>query len=563
MPVGGSQVGSGRHTASHRFAPVLTTGPCPWASQRCLKAIGNHVYQSYVLLSRFSRSKEILLPRPRFSGPSHAATLAISRSILVLLLGSGALDLVPAPRPAQANAQPQAARRPNIVFILTDDLSMNLLPFMPQVAEIRKQGTTFTNYFVTDSLCCPSRSSIFTGKLPHNTGVFKNTGRDGGYEAFNAYGNPSQTFAVALRKVGYKTAFLGKYLNGYLPVKAGPAPGWDEWDVGGNAYKNFDYNLNQNRAIVHYGSDPQSYLTDVVSKLGRDFIRKSGNKPFLIEIATFSPHAPYIPAPRDANEFPRLVYPGTPAFAARPDASAPPWLKSIPELEPHQFNQMRRAFRMRAQSVLSVDKMIKDIRALLAELGEENNTYIVFSSDNGYHMGEYSLRPGKMTPFDTDIRVPLIVMGPGVPPGAVVKDIVENIDLNPTLVDLAGAVPPGVADGHSLVPLLRGAGGDDWRRMALIEHHGMPIVDPSDPDAPARHSANPPTYEAIRMAGAMYVEYALTEPCYYDLTRDPYELHNIAASIPAPQKDHLHQLLRANATCKGPGACWSAQRLQP
>ena len=252
------------------------------------------------------------MPRPRFRGQSE--TLAISRVTLVLLLCAGALDLVPAPRPAQASAQPQAARRPNIVFILTDDLSMNLLPFMPEMAEIRKQGTTFTHYFVTDSLCCPSRSSIFTGKLPHNTGVFKNTGQDGGYEAFNAHGNVSQTFAVALEKVGYKTAFLGKYLNGYLPAKAGPAPGWDEWDVAGNGYKNFDYNLNQNGAIVPYGSDPPSYLTDVVSKLGRDFIRKSGSNPFLIEIATFSPHAPYIPAPRDANEFPEPPVPSNPSL---------------------------------------------------------------------------------------------------------------------------------------------------------------------------------------------------------------------------------------------------------
>jgi len=503
------------------------------------------------------------MPRTPFRSCSRAAWFTFSRVILALLLCAGAADLIPAPRSAQASGQPQSARRPNIVFILTDDLSINLLPFMPQLAEVRKQGTTFTNYFVTDSLCCPSRSSIFTGKLPHNTGVFKNAGADGGYEAFNAHGNVSQTFAVALQKAGYKTAFLGKYLNGYLPVKAGPAPGWDEWDVAGNGYKNFDYNLNQNGAIVPYGSDPQSYLTDVVSRLGRDFIRKAGSNPFLIEIATFAPHAPYIPAPRDANEFIGLQYPHTPAFAARPDGTAPTWLKSIPELEPQKINHMRHAFRMRAQSVLAVDKMIKDIRALLAELGEADNTYIVFSSDNGYHMGEYSLRPGKMTPFDTDINVPLIVMGPGVRKGAIVREIAENIDLNPTFVDLAGAVPPGTPDGHSLVPLLRGMAAEDWRRMALIEHHGMPIVDPADPDAPELHSANPPTYEAIRMAGAMYVEYALTDPCYYDLAKDPYELHNIAAELTAAQKEHLHQILRTNATCKGAGACWDAQRLQP
>jgi N-acetylglucosamine-6-sulfatase len=493
----------------------------------------------------------------KFRSPSTAGAVA-----LMLLLCGGVSDLVPVPRSAQAKGQDQTSRRPNIIFILTDDLSMNLLPFMPQVAEMRKQGTTFTRYFVTDSLCCPSRSSIFTGKLPHNTGVFKNAGADGGYAAFNAHGNLSQTFAVALQKAGYKTAFLGKYLNGYQPAQAGPAPGWDEWDVGGNAYKNFDYQLNQNGHLVPYGSDEKDYLTDVVSRLGRDFIRKSGRSPFLMEIATFAPHAPYIPAPRDANDFPGLQYPHTAAFGARPDATAPTWLKSIPELMPMNVNHMRRAFRMRAQSVQSVDKMIRDIRALLSELGDDN-TYLVFSSDNGYHMGEYSLRPGKMTPFDTDINVPLVVIGPGVRKGAVVTDIVENIDLNPTFVDLAGAVPPGNADGHTLVPLLRGTNTGEWRQLALVEHHGMPIVDPNDPDAPEQHSANPPTYEAMRTADALYVEYALADPTYYDLTKDPYELHNIAPELPAAQKEHLHQILRTNATCKGPGACWDAQRLRP
>jgi len=455
--------------------------------------------------------------------------------------------------------QAPPAKKPNIVFILADDFSMNLVQYMPNLLAMQKEGTTFSHYFVTDSLCCPSRSSIFTGKFPHNTGVFKNTGSDGGYDAFNAHGNESQTFAVALRRASYKTAMLGKYLNGYFPVRNGVAKGWDEWDVAGAGYAEFNYRLNQNGKVVPYGSEEPAYLTDVVSRLGIEFIRKAARSPFFIEIATFAPHAPYIPAPRDADKFPGLVAPRTAAFAARPDAAAPAWLKGIPPLIPMAARNINRAFRMRAQSVLAIDKMIGDIRSALAALGDEN-TYIVFSSDNGLHMGEYSLRPGKMTPFDIDINVPLIIMGPGVRRGAVVDQIVENVDLCPTFEELGGASSTPV-DGRSLVALLRGTGNAEWRRLALIEHHGAPIISADDPDAPEKHSANPPSYEALRTEDGLYVEYETGEVSYYDLLRDPAELRNIAAKLPDQKRQRLHEVLHANTACQGAQACWDAQRM--
>ena len=151
-----------------------------------------------------------------------------------------------------------AATRPNIVFILTDDLSWNLVQYMPNLRAMQKDGTTFSNYFVTNSLCCPSRSSIFTGKFPHNTRVLTNSKPDGGYEGFNAQGNESQTFAVALQGGGYKTAMLGKYLNGYFPLRHGVPRGWSEWDVAGHGYPEFNYNLNQNGRAVHLGASPRT-----------------------------------------------------------------------------------------------------------------------------------------------------------------------------------------------------------------------------------------------------------------------------------------------------------------
>jgi len=141
----------------------------------------------------------------------------------------------------------------NIIFILTDDLAWNLVKYMPNVKKMQQAGVTFTNYFVTDSLCCPSRTSMFTGKYPHNSGVFTNSGDDGGYATYRRLGYDPETFAVALHAGGYRTAMLGKFLNGYDPTMNEAAMGWSEWDVAGQGYPEFNYDLNQNGKVMHYG----------------------------------------------------------------------------------------------------------------------------------------------------------------------------------------------------------------------------------------------------------------------------------------------------------------------
>ena len=456
-------------------------------------------------------------------------------------------------------------KKPNIIFVLTDDLAVNLVEYMPNVQQMQKDGTTFANYFVTDSLCCPSRSSIFTGKFPHNTGVLTNNPPYGGFEIFNARDNQSHTFALALQKNGYKTAMLGKYLNGYRPIRDGVPPGWDEWDVAGNGYPEFNYNLNQNGKLVRFGNKPEEYLTDVLAGIADAFVRKSAKGPFFIEIATFAPHAPYTPAPRDADKFPGLTAPRSPAFGARPDAQAPKWLQEIPPLRPADIAKIDQAFRMRAQAVQAVDQMIGQIRATLKALGEDENTYLVFSSDNGLHMGDYSLRPGKMTPFDIDIHVPLVIVGPGVAKGQVVNQIVENVDLCPTFTELAEASGPTAPDGHSLVSLLHGKkdAAQDWRHSALIEHKRPSADAADDPDAPIRHASNPTTYAALRTDGALYVEYEDGEVGYYDLANDPQELKNIASTLAKADADRLHDILSATKSCQGAEACWAAQKQKP
>ena len=233
---------------------------------------------------------------------------------------------------------------------------------------------------------------------------------------------------------------------------------------------------------------PSDYLTDVVSELAVQFIKQSKRQPFVIEVATFAPHAPYTPAPRDANAFPGLKVPQTPAYDASLGPAGPKWLSRQPPLTPLDKARIDEDFRKRAQSVLAVDMMIGALQKAVAAIGQENNTYFVFSSDNGYHMGDYRLMPGKMTAFDTDIHVPLVITGPGISAGVTTPEIAENIDLYPTFLELTGIELSGSIDGHSLVPLLRGQKLDDWRTSALIEHHG-PRHEPADPDAPGLRSA--------------------------------------------------------------------------
>jgi N-acetylglucosamine-6-sulfatase len=474
------------------------------------------------------------------------------------------------PPPREVGTQGSLERErpvhPNIVFVLTDDLAWNLVRFMPHVLRLEHDGATFTNYYVTDSLCCPSRASIFTGRFPHDTHVFDNSAPEGGYGVFHARGEERQTFAVALQHVGYRTAMMGKYLNGYEPGESerdrprpGVPPGWNEWDVAGDGYPEYGYRMNSDGRVRRYGYTPRDYLTDVLARKGLRFIDRAAaaRRPFLLEIATFAPHAPFTPAPRDTSAFPGLRAPRTPAFNTV-GVHEPAWLSSYVPLDAAQIAGIDAKFRERAQAVQAVDRMIGEIEQELAAKELARDTYIVFSSDNGLHMGEHRLEPGKLTAFDTDIRVPLIVAGPGVPAGRTVPQMAENIDLCPSFEQLAGARIPPTVDGHSLVGLLRGRAPANWRREILVEHHGK-VLDAGDPDLPTAGAGNPPSYEAIRTAESLYVEYVTGEREYYNLRSDPYELDNIVASLPPAKLRRLHRTLLGIEHCHDARACWRAE----
>jgi N-acetylglucosamine-6-sulfatase len=446
------------------------------------------------------------------------------------------------------------ADRTNVVLVLTDDLSMNLLPYMPNVQALAADGTTFSQYTVTDSLCCPSRSSIFTGRFPHNTGVFTNSGDDGGFHVFQKE-QERDTFATTLSRAGYRTAMMGKYLNGYQPQEHGVRPGWTEWDVAGGGYNEYNYNLNENGTVKHYGKAPGDYLTTVIEGKATSFITASATagKPFLLEVATFAPHGPYTPAPADEQALPGLTAPRGPSFDKLP-ADAPDWLADHQPLTAGEITRIDTAYRKRAQSVRSVDRMVGNLRQTLEKTGVAGRTVVVFSSDNGFHLGEHRLAAGKQTAFDHDVHVPLVMAGPGVRKGATVGATVQNIDLRPTFEQLGGITPGPAVDGRSLVPLLRDGSAPGWKQTGLIEHHG-PGQAADDPDRQTAASGTPPTYSALRGSSFTYVEYEGGAKEYYDRSTDPDELANVVTRLPAARLVDLHATLAKLTTCKGATAC--------
>ena len=222
-----------------------------------------------------------------------------------------------------APAAPLAPRpeHPNIIFILTDDMAATDLAYMPRTIKlIQNQGITFNKFFVSISLCCPSRTSILRGQYAQNTNINDNALPGGGFDKVYALGLEKSMLPDWLKQAGYRTALFGKYLNFY-PGMAGKTyipPGWDVWasPVDGFPYTEFNYTLNENGKLVKYGNTPQDYGTDVYSSLALAFIKDSlsRNQPFFAYIATYAPHHPYTPAPRHAGMYSTLSLPKPPSF---------------------------------------------------------------------------------------------------------------------------------------------------------------------------------------------------------------------------------------------------------
>jgi arylsulfatase A-like enzyme len=480
----------------------------------------------------------------------------------------------------------QAATPPNIVLILADDMDSGLMSYTdPQTGQaampnlqslLAAKGMTFDEYFVTDSLCCPSRSSLLRGQYPHNTGIFTNGGTDGGFGTFYRNGEESTTIGTQLQAAGYVTGFAGKYLNGYMqPGNPAPQsyvpPGWTEWNGIGDGYAEYNYWVNHNGKGIYHGSASADYGVDVLSSIGAKFIgtEVAAGKPFFLELSTFAPHAPYTPAPRHASDFPNATAPRPPSFNEADLSDKPSWLSPHPSLTDADIANLDTDFRLRLQSVEGVDDMIGSVVNKLTAMHALDNTYLVFASDNGYHLGEHRMYEGKLTAYDSDIHVPLVIRGPGVAAGVHTSAMVENVDLAPTFEAIAGATSPAFTDGASALPILQSSTPQGWRTAVLIEHHAEGAYAGLDPDVQLDQQAHhrgpgarpggytvppyemPTSYEALRTATQLYVEYANGEGEFYDYTTDPDELNNSFATMDSALKSQLSSELHALEACAG------------
>jgi arylsulfatase A-like enzyme len=456
------------------------------------------------------------------------------------------------PKPASGPQQ-----RPNIVLVLMDDFSMDLLPTMRSAAAMRRVGASYSHSFVIDSLCCVSRASLLTGQYPHQTGVRTNQADAvdgihpmGGYQAFAAYGNEERTFATRLQQARYTTGFVGKFLNEYTYLPGGPVPplppGWDEFNVlFATAYDGWGFHSSyvedgQLRIREHptpsFDASVQvkdrSYAGSVISRQALGFIdrHRGDSRPWFLEVAPYAPHnrAAAVGAWPGEPEYPAMFRdrprPGHPggncgplpcaalgveglpgrgdgrldnAVVRRDGSTVEPWVGGPVQVRKSKAEE---TLRDRARMVQSVDRMVTRI---LREV--PRNTYVVLTSDNGLHVGEHGLGIGKGAAYDSDIHVPLLVVGPGVRPGER-RQVVSNIDLAPTFEDLAGLRPTPQRSGTSLVPTLMDpdAEGLDY---AFVEHTWSDIA--GDPDRPAYLEDKIPSYVAVRSRSSLLVRYDL------------------------------------------------------
>lgn len=441
------------------------------------------------------------------SAAVRGAVMALAAALLALLA------------PATAAAQGQ----PNFLQILTDDQTIDSLPYMEQTNRLLGEaGTTFTGFHATQPLCCPARASLLSGQYPHNHGVLDNL-EPYGYGAMDF----SRTLYTALHGAGYRTGWIGKVLNGSGDQGLAPEPGFDEWLVPlrNSEHDMFNYALSDNGTEVDVSG---TYQTDVYARRAAEFITASDARPFLLTVAPFNPHwnwcgpgipgrCPPQPAPQDLGAFTGTRFPLRKAVqggrATRRHADAY-WQREL-------------------ESLQSVDRTVGALVELLRARGELDDTYVIFQSDNGMLHGEHGIFD-KNVAWDRSVRVPLIIRGPGFAAGAVRDDLTANVDVPATILDAAGVAPPLPLDGYSLL-------GTHRRRLLLLERtYGW------------RGRVGQPWLQIKTASGWNYWRDLITGRRHlYDLDRDPGQLHNRVRREPQRVR-RLNKRLRRIADCAAP-----------
>lgn len=449
-----------------------------------------------------------------------------------------------------------AATRPNIVFVLIDDLRWDEVdyPFVsfPALQRIAREGVRFRNAFVATPLCSPSRASFLTGQYAHKHGILDNTDR-------SPRSHELITFLRLLKDAGYETAFIGKW---HMGVDDNARPGIDHWVSmkGQGRYIDPELNVNGSRSVF------PGYFTDVLNRFAVEFLERERSRPFVLYVSHKSVHPDltqyadgtisdqsadkFIPAERHRSLFDAGAIPRRPSYG-RPPEGKPALQRAhagLPPLGPGTVTGDE-SIRNRLRMLASADEGMAEMLAVLERKGQLENTLIVFTSDEGYFYGEHGLSTERRLAYEESARIPLYLRvpksmafgrGPGGRPGSVIAENVVSIDLAPTFLEVAGAPPSRDMDGRSLVPLLR---GDKvrWRSSFLIEYF-------SDKVFPRIQNMG---YQCVRTERWSYIHYVdltgMDE--LYDLETDPDQLKNLIGEPSAQPalkrlKKELERLLK-------------------
>ncbi|KAI6353671.1 hypothetical protein MCOR31_011668 [Pyricularia oryzae] len=491
-------------------------------------------------------------------------------------------------------AKPVSKSKPNIIMIMTDDQDLHLdsTEHMPTLQKLLVQrGTTFNNHWVTEAQCCPSRATVLRGQQAHNTNITAVSYPGGNYDKWRASEMDSEYLPKWLNDAGYSTNYIGKFLNGHNLGNYNPPPkAWTEIDALIDPYM-YDFN----RAVFSKnGQHPVNYpgwhQPDIVRIKAVERIKQlaQDDKPFFYWISPTAPHTvPPINGPSDnmpqpltrhKDLFPDLVLPKKGNWNP-PDEYAKQkvnWVGRTPPLNESMLAETEVLYKTRIQSLQGIDEIIEDVVATLEQEGILDNTYIIYTSDNGFMIGTHRITAMKSLAYKEAGQTPFIVRGPGVPEGVVSRLPGTHTDIAPTLLELAGVDPasfPKLFDGRSLLPQWREpAGSGNCSQTSPVQtecsgdvigvefwgdaNYELPALPFNDPQGP--YGAVMSSFKALRVAGEhrayLYTVWCSNELELYNTLTDPDELVNLALNPDAETRrlmTRLNALLLVIKSCEG------------
>jgi N-acetylglucosamine-6-sulfatase len=441
---------------------------------------------------------------------------------------------------AMACADETPAQKPNVLLVMADDLDTKSfernLNAYPNLRALMNRGVYFKNSYVSFPVCCPSRATTLSGDYPHTHGVWGNN-LDKGGGVVNFHDDEPQALPTWFDP-GYRTGLIGLYMNGYDDSYT--PPGWDVWKPGygttGLGVAGFSKN-GRNAAGM---TDTQFY-----GNAGVDFINSSQGSPFFLY---WAPHAPHLPSSHPAR-YERLYKDRSPATLGENNVSdKPPWIRELRRFGAKDKSAINYRYQNWIRSTKDVDAQVGKMMRALERNGQLDNTYIIVTSDNGFHFGEHRIPAGKWTPYEEATRVPLIIAGSGVTEG-VSSNLVLNNDLAPTIADLTNSTPPYDPDGHSLGKLLNHPNAGQWRERILIEARGT---------GSGGKVKKMPGWKQLHTERISWTQYDGGARELYQLKADPRQLDNKASKASPGFKANLSKRVAALARCNG-ASCHAAE----